>query len=112
MWKRIGMAAAIAVLAAVEASAADDTTGSLVARGADILTRDCGGCHAVGRQGDSPLAKAPHFRELGQRFPIESLAEALAEGIMTGHPEMPELSYEPPDIDAILAYLEDIQAKQ
>ncbi len=112
MWTRIGMAAVATCLMTTWGNAADDTAGSLVARGSEILTRDCGSCHAVGRQGDSPLAKAPHFRELGQRFPIESLAEALAEGIMTGHPEMPELSYEPPDIDAILAYLEDIQAKQ
>ena len=30
---------------------------------------------------------------------------------MTGHPEMPERSYEPGDINAILTYLESIQVK-
>ena len=51
---------------------------------------NCGQCHAVGPIGESPLRIAPPFRTLHQRYPVESLAEALAEGIVTGQPSMPE----------------------
>jgi hypothetical protein len=33
----------------------------------------------------------------------------LAEGLSTGHPDMPEFVFEPHDISAILAYLQSIQ---
>jgi hypothetical protein len=39
------------------------------------------------------------------RYPPENLAEALAEGIVSGHPDMPEFVFEPAEIEAILAYL-------
>jgi hypothetical protein len=48
---------------------------------------------------------------LGQRYPIESLEEALAEGIMTGHPDMPEFSFDADDVGAIIDYLKSIQAR-
>ena len=34
-----------------------------------------------------------------------------AEGIITGHPDMPEFLFEAPDVGAILAYLESIQER-
>lgn len=109
---RCAWLAAGLVMATAGASYAEDAPLLLLERGAEVLATDCGGCHAVGREGESPLEKAPRFRDLGKRFPVESLAEALAEGIMTGHPEMPERSYEPAEIDAILAYLESIQGEE
>ena len=63
-------------------------------RGEELLTRNCASCHAVGRTGDSPHKFAPPFRTLGQRYPIDSLEEALGEGIMSGHPDMPEFSFD------------------
>jgi mono/diheme cytochrome c family protein len=107
----IWLATGLAMLIAAGAAAADDVPISVLERGAEILLEDCGGCHATAREGESPLAKAPLFRDLSKRFAIEGLAEALAEGIMTGHPEMPERSYQPADIDAILAYLDSIQSE-
>src|SRR5215204_79298 len=44
----------------------------------------------VGRQGDSPMTKAPPFRDLHKQYPVENLQEALGEGIATGHATMPE----------------------
>lgn len=87
--------------------AADDAAS--LRQGESLLRRDCGGCHAVGRRGESPRAGAPAFRELSRRYDVESLGEALAEGLMTGHPEMPEFRFRPDDVDAILAYLRSIQ---
>jgi cytochrome c len=80
-------------------------------RGEALLTRDCSHCHAVGRAGSSPHKGAPAFRTLGQRYPIESLEEALGEGIMSGHPDMPEFKFDAEDVGAIIAYLKSIQQR-
>jgi hypothetical protein len=48
---------------------------------------------------------------LGQRYPIESLEEALGEGIVSGHPDMPEMSFDADDVGAIIAYLNSIQQR-
>jgi mono/diheme cytochrome c family protein len=105
MWLRIfvlgwGMAAAL------PAAAQDE-----LARGADLLQKNCAKCHAIGRTGDSPYKGAPTFRTLGQRYPIESLEEALGEGIMSGHPDMPEFEFDADDVGAIIAYLKSIQQR-
>ncbi len=50
----------------------------------------CARCHAIELAGTSPRDLAPAFRELTQRYPVDTLGEALAEGIVTGHPDMPE----------------------
>jgi cytochrome c len=84
---------------------------TLERRGEELLTKNCSRCHAVGRAGDSTHPEAPLFRTLGQRYPIEVLAEALAEGLSSGHPDMPEFRFEIDDVNAILAYLESIQER-
>jgi len=76
-----------------------------------LVTKNCGSCHAVGRTGESPRKDAPAFRTLGTRYPIESLEEALGEGIMSGHPDMPEFAFEADDVGAIIAYLKSIQQR-
>jgi cytochrome c len=80
-------------------------------RGEELLTRSCASCHAVGRNGESPVKVAPPFRTLGQRYPVESLEEALGEGILSGHPDMPEFSFDARDVGAIIAYLKSIQQR-
>lgn len=78
-------------------------------RGRAILEENCSRCHATGTEGNSPLPAAPAFRQLGENYPVADLAEALAEGIVTGHPAMPEFTFEPDEIDAIIAYLQSLQ---
>ena len=78
-------------------------------RGRVFVETHCAGCHAVGLTGESPLAEAPPFRTLEQRYPVEDLAEALAEGITTGHPSMPEFVLDPAQINDVIAYLKSIQ---
>jgi mono/diheme cytochrome c family protein len=82
-----------------------------IKRGEMLVTRHCGACHAVGRTGESPRQNAPAFRTLGTRYPITALEEALGEGIVSGHPDMPEFSFEAPDVGAIIGYLNSIQAR-
>lgn len=97
-----------ALLTATAASAQPDLT----ARGALLTQRYCAACHAVKRTGESPNRAAPPFRDLNTRYRIDDLAEALAEGILTGHPAMPEFRFPPRDVTAVLVYLKSIQAHQ
>jgi cytochrome c len=78
-------------------------------RGQELLTTNCARCHAIGRTGESTHPEAPPFRTLGGRYPIDALAESLAEGLSSGHPDMPEFRFEIADVNAILAYLNSIQ---
>jgi cytochrome c len=80
-----------------------------VSHGRQIAQRNCAMCHAIGPTGQSRNRVAPPFRTLSQRYPIEMLAEALAEGMLTGHPEMPEFRFEPPAIQDLIAYIESVQ---
>lgn len=93
------------LLAAIGAAAAAE-----VERGRSLAVGLCGRCHAVAARDASPLPEAPPFRTLGDRYPIESLAEALAEGLVAGHPAMPEVQLEPEAIDDLLAYLGSLGA--
>ena len=68
----------------------------------------CASCHAIGLTGASPMGLAPPFRDLSQRYPIDTLAEALAEGIVTGHPAMPRFTFHPREIDALLTYIDSL----
>lgn len=86
---------------------------TLIARGRHIAESHCARCHAIGRAGQSRNPKSPPFRFLSRRYPISSLEEALAEGIMVGHQglEMPHFQLDPPRIDELLAYIESVQVK-
>lgn len=79
------------------------------ARGLDIADRNCSLCHQVTASGASPHAMAPPFATLAQRYPLEALGEALAEGIVVGHRDMPQIVLEPQQIQDLLTYLQTIQ---
>lgn len=104
-------ATAVLLLASALRPAAAAGDPDQIKRGEELLQRDCARCHAVGRTGQSPHEGAPAFRTLSQRYPIESLEESLAEGIMSGHPDMPEFSFDADDVGAIIAYLNSIQQR-
>jgi cytochrome c len=89
------------------ARAQDDA--ELKQHGQALLATNCARCHAIALRGDSPHREAPPFRTLSQKYPVDWLAEALGEGLFTGHRDMPEFLFEPEDIKAILAYLKSIQ---
>lgn len=106
----VGLLGSIAFvgIAATDARAADK---NLADRG-EVLVRDnCSRCHAIGKEGNSPHPEAPPFRTLSSRYPIEDLAESLAEGIVSGHPDMPIFVFSPHDVDAVIDYLKSIQTQ-
>jgi mono/diheme cytochrome c family protein len=83
----------------------------LTKKGEALVRQNCSRCHAIGLKGDSPHPPAPPFRTLSRKYPVEDLAESLAEGIVSGHPDMPIFVFNPLDVDAIIAYLLSIQEK-
>jgi cytochrome c len=90
-------------LAAVQAQ------GARVERGHAFAQAHCSECHAVSREGESPLQAAPPLRTLHRRYPVESLAESLAEGIATGHPAMPQFKLNVAQIGDLIAYLKSLE---
>lgn len=89
-------------------SAIGQTQESAIEPGHRFAQENCARCHAIGPVGDSPLPKAPPFRGLHQRYPVEDLAESLAEGIKTGHPAMPNFELSQDQIDNLIAYLKSL----
>jgi len=78
-------------------------------RGKSYAQSHCARCHAIDRVSKSPLDMAPPFRTLHLRYPIETLEEALAEGIYTGHAEMPAFELSPEQIHDLLSYLKTLE---
>jgi mono/diheme cytochrome c family protein len=99
----------LCVVFASSAACAQDA--ATLRRGEALLAKECSRCHATTRTGESHHPQAPLFRTLAKRYPIESLEEALGEGIISGHPDMPEFKFESDDVGAIVAYLKSIQER-
>ena len=80
-----------------------------VQRGQVFVRTNCAHCHAIDRFSPSPLRDAPPFRMLHRKYPVESLEESLAEGIVTGHPSMPEFRLDPDQIGDVIAFLKSLE---
>jgi cytochrome c len=87
----------------------DEVLSPAAQRGLVIVRTNCSRCHAIGKVGDSPLPIAPVFRALHERYPVEDLQEPLAEGIVAGHPTMPEFRFDPGQVGDIIAYLKSLE---
>ncbi len=96
---------AAAILTAAAASGPSVAQTDTVASGHALVEANCARCHAIGMDDTSKHAEAPPFRVVVTRYAPDNLAEALAEGISSGHPDMPEFVFEPAEIEAIIAYL-------
>jgi mono/diheme cytochrome c family protein len=80
-----------------------------VQRGMNLVRASCAQCHAIDKVSPSPLRAAPPFRILHLRYPVESLEEALAEGIVTGHPSKPEFRLDPGQINDVISFLKSLE---
>jgi mono/diheme cytochrome c family protein len=78
-------------------------------RGRTFAQTNCARCHSIDRVTPSPLKIAPPFRTLHQRYPVDTLAEAFAEGIYTGHPTMPVFQLDPGQISDLISYLKSLE---
>lgn len=80
-----------------------------IQRGTVLARTYCARCHSIDKLSPSPLAIAPAFRDLHKSYPVENLEEALAEGLTTGHPTMPEFRFDPDQITDFIAFLKSLQ---
>ena len=78
-------------------------------RGLTFVRANCAQCHSVDRVSASPLSIAPPFRTIHRKYPVEALEEAFAEGIVTGHPSMPEFRLDPGQISDVITYLKSLE---
>ncbi|MDP3404184.1 MAG: cytochrome c [Brevundimonas sp.] len=92
------------------AAAAPDELRQAVLRGQQITAGTCASCHAIGPVGDSPMTAATPLREIARRYPLDQLEEAFAEGLVTGHPAMPEFVFRAAEIDDLMAYLQTLKS--
>lgn len=81
-----------------------------VEQGKKLVEQNCSGCHAVGAAGASPNKKAPEFRTLHARHPNLALREPLSRGIAARHDEMPNFALSGPEIDTIVAYINNLSS--
>lgn len=106
-----GVASAVAVVLTFTPSntRGEDVLSPAAQRGFVIVRTNCSRCHAIGKVGDSPLHIAPPFRTLHEHYAVEDLQKPLAEGIITGHPTMPEFRFDPGQVGDIIAYLKSLE---
>jgi mono/diheme cytochrome c family protein len=103
------VAIAALLLTTAETRVRAETQADFVAAGLALAQANCGRCLALGMTDASPHKDAPPFRLVAERYPSENLAEALAEGIVSGHPDMPVYVFRPDEIEAFLAYLDSLE---
>ena len=99
----------VIVLCLIMPAAAAAQTSPSEQRGQTFVRANCSTCHAIDKVSASPLKIAPPFRELHLRYPVESLQEALVEGIRTGHVNMPEFRLDPGQASDVIAFLKTLE---
>jgi mono/diheme cytochrome c family protein len=82
-----------------------------IAAGRQIAERICARCHAIGLHGQSAHPEAPPFRQIAAKGNVENLEEALGEGIVVGHPDMPQFQFKPQEVGALIAYLKSLSGR-
>jgi len=79
-----------------------------VLAGQALVKANCAPCHGISLTDKSPHPDAPEFRTLHEKYPVENLEEAFAEGVFTGHPDMPPFQATPQQITEIIAYISSL----
>jgi cytochrome c len=101
---------AIVVSALMLASAGPAAAQSPAAqRGLTFVRVHCAQCHSTDVVSESPLKIAPPFRDLHLRYPVESLARPLSEGIIANHPTMPQFRLDADQINDVIAFMKSLE---
>ena len=90
-----GQAPIVAALCLLAVGPARSQERAEVEAGRKLAELHCSRCHAVGNEGASLMEGAPPLRDIKLRYPVDDLAEALAEGMETAHPQMPVFTFSP-----------------
>ncbi len=79
-----------------------------IGEGQAIAERLCSRCHAIGFGQKSSHALAPPFPVIARRYSVWGLQEALAEGIIVGHADMPKFVFTPSQINDLLGFMDTL----
>jgi mono/diheme cytochrome c family protein len=109
--------AVIAALGVLSVAAACAQTGDAdaptsltqVQQGRAVAQRACASCHTIRELGDSPRQDKPPLREALDRYSASRLELALRQGLIVGHADMPVFELSQAEVEALLAYLQDIR---
>ena len=101
----LGLTAALAMGTAVSGQTSST---SQISQGRALAVRKCSGCHAIALTDVSPNLRAPAFRNLYKRYPVDGLREAFLKGYRVAHAPMPKFVLPRTKIDPLLAYLKSL----
>ena len=82
--------------------------GSPIRLGRAIAEANCARCHSIEKTGDSPFTPAPPFRIIAKLYKATDLEEAFVEGIVVGHPAMPEFQMTGEQAAALAAFIDNL----
>jgi cytochrome c len=99
----------VVIVFSMLAAAAPCNAEPSVLAGKAFAQANCSHCHSIDKFTRSSLAIAPPFRTLHLKYPVESLEEALGEGIVTGHPSMPEFRLDPGQVGDFIGFLKSLE---
>lgn len=91
------------------ATSASAASAPSVRRGKAFAVANCSQCHSIDLHTRSRLKSAPPFRTLHKRYPVETLGDALSEGLSIGHPRMPEFRLGPAEVPDFIAFLKSLE---
>jgi mono/diheme cytochrome c family protein len=97
------------VLAAILLISDAQAQASSVQRGLEFAQTNCARCHSIKTSGDSPLSRAPPFRDLLDRYSVEGVKELLTDAFLVDHPSMPQFELSPDQIDDFIAFLATLE---
>ena len=106
---RIHRAVLLLIIAGLPGTANAEAALPAAQRGLVFVRVHCAQCHAIDKLSPSPLAAAPPFRTLHRKYPVENLQEALAEGIVTGHPSMPEFRLDLGQVNDVITFFKTLE---
>ena len=86
-----------------------ETLSPAAQRGFVFVRTYCASCHSIDKVSESTLKVAPPLRALHLRYPVESLADSLAEGIIVNHPTMAQFELDPGQVADVIAYLKSLE---
>ena len=82
---------------------------TLLEQGRALAEANCARCHNLEKVGDSPYPAAPPFRVIAKMYKSSDIEEALVEGIVVGHPAMPEFEMTGEQAAAVAAFIDNLR---
>lgn len=106
---KVSIVSSVAIALSVLVNATLCSAEPNAAAGKAFAQANCSHCHSIDKFTLSALAIAPPFRTLHLRYPVESLEEALGEGLSTGHANMPEFRLDPGQVGDFISFLKSLE---